>query len=102
MSSEHYCQADWLREQERQLSGQPEFELEKLILDLHRAIVERMDALSLDENQLADAMEASEAATARVLNDLGSADLASVVRIASAVGCRLRFALSPLEDGPRI
>lgn len=94
--------SDWLTQQAESLAGQPEFELEKLILSVHRQIVERMEHLQVNRAELAKAMGIGRWSVSRLLNNVSNIELKTLVNAASALQCRINLSLEPLQGVERV
>jgi transcriptional regulator with XRE-family HTH domain len=92
--------SDWLKQQADALAGQPDFELEKLVLTLHRQITERMEQLEMNRSDLARAMSVGRWSVSRLLNNVSNLELRTLVKAASALKCRLTLELKPVDEEP--
>ena len=80
---------DWLREQAADLAGEPEYELEKLMLSIQRQLAERMDECEVNQSGLARLLNVGRWGISRLLNNVGNVEIRTLVRIASALKCRV-------------
>lgn len=84
---------DWVRRYE----GDPEFEFDRLTIEVGERIVERMEALGMTRTKLAEAVGVSKARISQVLSGHDNLTLKSLVAISIGLGSRIEFRL---VDGP--
>ena len=83
----------WVRHYE----GDPEFEFDRLAIDVCERIVERMEALGITRTELAEAVGVSKARISQILSGHDNLTLKSLVAIAIGLGSRIEFRL---VEGP--
>lgn len=76
---------EWVREYE----GDPEFEFDRLAIEIGERIVERMEALGMSRAKLAEAVGVSKARISQLLSGNGNLTLKSLVAIAIGLECRI-------------
>ncbi len=87
--------SSWATEELKNLRHDPEFELEELLLDINETIVERMDALAVRKVDLAKHLGVSRAFVTKLLNGNSNLTLASLVKVANALGAKVSVDLVP-------
>jgi len=89
--------SSWADEELKGLARDPDYELEKLLLDVNEAIVERMHTLALRKVDLAKMLGVSRAWVTKLLNGNENVTLATLVRVANVLGVQVAIDLVSYE-----
>jgi len=89
--------SSWAEQELKGLERDPEYELEKLLLDVNEAIVERMHMLALRKVDLAKMLGVSRAWVTKLLNGNENVTLATLIRVANVLGVQVAIDLVPYE-----
>ena len=85
----------WATEELNSLHGNPDYELERLLLDINEKIVDRMDMLAWRNVDLAQHLDVSRAFVTKLLNGNTNMKLSTLVGVANALGVQVSMDLLP-------
>ena len=83
---------DWISEFE----GDPDFEFDRVAIDIGEQIVARMEEQGMTQADLARAMGVSRARVSQILRGNDNLTLKSIVAVAIALDCRVDMLLKPV------
>ena len=84
---------DWISEFE----GDPDFEFDRVAIDVGEQIVARMEERGMTQADLARAMGVSRARVSQILRGNDNLTLKSIVTVAIALDCRVEMLLNPIQ-----
>lgn len=81
--------------------GDAEFEFEELLLDINEQIVAQLQQSGMRRSELADKLGVSRAFVTKLLSGEENVTLKTLIRVANALGTKVRFNIGPGETSQR-
>ncbi len=86
---------EWVTQEMAQTRAEPEYELERLLLEVNELLVERMQTLGLRKTDLANRLGVSRAFVTKLLEGNENITLKTLVKVTNALQSRLSVDILP-------